>query len=85
MVGRRKKSGTRFIVDRSGELSEWADILGKVYQRKVQIYTYANNHFEDFPMLFCAVVRSLRSSAARALLIFSLLRSPLATRLTYEG
>jgi len=35
-------------VDRSGELSEWVDVLGKVYQRKVQIYTYANNHYAGF-------------------------------------
>ena len=33
------------IVDRSGELTEWASTLGKDYQRKVQSYTYANNHY----------------------------------------
>ena len=27
------------------ELSEWAEILGKVHQRKIQIYGYANNYF----------------------------------------
>jgi uncharacterized protein YecE (DUF72 family) len=38
----------KIIVDRSGELSEWVDVLGKVYQRRVQIYTYANNHYAWF-------------------------------------
>jgi uncharacterized protein YecE (DUF72 family) len=33
------------IVDRSRELSEWADILGKVHKRKIQIFAYANNHY----------------------------------------
>jgi uncharacterized protein YecE (DUF72 family) len=26
-------------------LSEWAEILGKVQKRKIQIYAYANNHY----------------------------------------
>src|SRR5882672_11569436 len=38
----------KVIVDRSGELSEWVDVLGKVYKRNVQIYTYANNHYAGF-------------------------------------
>ena len=33
------------IVDRHAELTEWADILGKVHKRKIQIYAYANNHY----------------------------------------
>ena len=32
-------------MDRRAELSEWAEIPGKVHQRKIQIYAYANNHF----------------------------------------
>jgi hypothetical protein len=43
-----KKCGTRFIVDRSRELSEWAEILGKVHKRKIQIYTYANDHYAGY-------------------------------------
>jgi uncharacterized protein YecE (DUF72 family) len=35
----------KVIVDRRAELSEWAEILGKVHQRKIQIFAYANNHF----------------------------------------
>jgi uncharacterized protein YecE (DUF72 family) len=30
---------------RRAELSEWADILGKVHKRKIQIFAYANNHY----------------------------------------
>jgi hypothetical protein len=33
------------IVDRSGELSEWVEILRKVHKRKIQIFAYANNHY----------------------------------------
>ena len=35
----------RVIVDRSRELSEWADILRKL---KVQVYVYANNHYAGY-------------------------------------
>jgi uncharacterized protein YecE (DUF72 family) len=35
----------KVIVDRRAELSEWADILGKVRKRKIQIFAYANNHY----------------------------------------
>ena len=35
----------KVIVDRRAELSEWADILGKVHKRKIQIFAYANNHY----------------------------------------
>jgi uncharacterized protein YecE (DUF72 family) len=33
------------IVDRRQELSEWAEVLGKVYKRHIQIFAYANNHY----------------------------------------
>src|SRR6266481_546036 len=33
----------KVIVDRRADLSEWAEILGKVHKRKIQIYAYANN------------------------------------------
>jgi uncharacterized protein YecE (DUF72 family) len=35
----------RVIVDRRADLSEWAEILGKVHKRKIQIFAYANNHY----------------------------------------
>jgi len=38
----------KVIVDRRAELSEWAEILGKVHKRKIQIFAYANNHFAGF-------------------------------------
>jgi uncharacterized protein YecE (DUF72 family) len=49
----------RIIVDRSGDLSEWVDVLGKVYQRKVQIYTYANNHYAGFSPATVEMFRDL--------------------------
>jgi len=36
------------IVDRHAELSEWAEILGEVHKRKLQIYAYANNHYAGY-------------------------------------
>ena len=36
------------IVDRHAELSEWADILGKVQKRKIQIYAYGTNHYAGY-------------------------------------
>lgn len=39
------KVWNKTIVDRTKELSEWAEILEKVHQRKVQIFAYANNHY----------------------------------------
>ena len=35
----------KVILDRQAELSQWADVLAKVYKRKVPIYAYANNHY----------------------------------------
>jgi uncharacterized protein YecE (DUF72 family) len=48
VIETQTKVWDKVIVDRSGELAEWADVLGKVYQRNVQIYTYANNHYAGF-------------------------------------
>jgi uncharacterized protein YecE (DUF72 family) len=42
------KTWDRVIVDRRAELSEWAEILGKVHKRKIQIFAYANNHYAGF-------------------------------------
>jgi uncharacterized protein YecE (DUF72 family) len=36
------------IVDRRADLSEWADILGKVHKRKIQILAFANNHYSGY-------------------------------------
>jgi uncharacterized protein YecE (DUF72 family) len=41
----RTKTWDEVIVDRSGELSEWVEILRKVHKRKIQIFAYANNHY----------------------------------------
>ena len=38
----------KVIVNRYAELSEWAEILGKVHKRKIQIFAYANNHYAGF-------------------------------------
>jgi uncharacterized protein YecE (DUF72 family) len=47
-IEEQTKVWDKVIVDRRAELSEWADILGKVHKRKIQIFAYANNHFAGF-------------------------------------
>jgi uncharacterized protein YecE (DUF72 family) len=49
----------KIIVDRSGELSEWADILGKVYKRNVPIYVFANNHYAGYSPATVEMFRNL--------------------------
>jgi uncharacterized protein YecE (DUF72 family) len=44
-IEERTKVWDQVIVDRHEELSEWAEILGKVQKRKIQIFAYANNHY----------------------------------------
>jgi uncharacterized protein YecE (DUF72 family) len=44
-IEQETKTWDKVIVDRHVELSDWADILGKVHKRKIQIFAYANNHF----------------------------------------
>src|SRR6266550_533153 len=47
-IEQQTKVWDKIIVDRSADLSKWAEILGKVHRRKIQIYCYANNHFAGF-------------------------------------
>jgi len=44
-IEKETKVWNKVIVDRSTELKEWADILGKI---KIPIYVYANNHYAGF-------------------------------------
>jgi len=47
-IEEQTKTWDKVIVDRHAELTEWADILGKVHKRKIQIFAYANNHYAGF-------------------------------------
>jgi uncharacterized protein YecE (DUF72 family) len=58
-IEQQTKVWNKIVVDRSGELSEWADVLGKVYKRNVQIYTYANNHYAGFSPATVEMFRNL--------------------------
>ena len=55
----RTKVWNKIIVDRSRELSEWAEILGKVHKRKIQIYAYANNHYAGYGPATVEMFRNL--------------------------
>jgi uncharacterized protein YecE (DUF72 family) len=47
-IEQQTKVWDRIIVDRRAELSEWAEILGKVHKRKIQILAFANNHYAGY-------------------------------------
>ena len=47
-IEERTKVWNEVIVDRSHEMSEWAEIIGKVRKRKIQIYACANNHYAGY-------------------------------------
>jgi len=47
-IEEQTKIWDKVIVDRSAELSEWVEILGKVHKRKIQILAFANNHYAGY-------------------------------------
>jgi len=47
-IEQQTKTWDKIIVDRRAELSEWAEILGKVQKRKIRILAFANNHFAGY-------------------------------------
>jgi uncharacterized protein YecE (DUF72 family) len=47
-IEERTKVWDKIIVDRRTELSEWAEILGKVHKRRIQILAFANNHYAGY-------------------------------------
>jgi len=49
----------KIIVDRHAELSEWANILDEVRQRKIPIYAYANNHYAGYGPATVEMFRNL--------------------------
>jgi|SRR5579872_514182 len=58
-IEEQTKVWDKLIVDRHIELSEWAEILEKVYKRKVPIYAYANNHYAGYGPATVEMVRNL--------------------------
>jgi uncharacterized protein YecE (DUF72 family) len=47
-IEEKTKVWNEVIVDRRTDLAEWAEIMGKVHKRKIQIFAYANNHYAGF-------------------------------------
>jgi uncharacterized protein YecE (DUF72 family) len=47
-IEEQTKVWDKIIVDRRAELSEWAEILGKVHKRRIQILAFANNHYAGY-------------------------------------
>jgi uncharacterized protein YecE (DUF72 family) len=58
-IEERTRVRNEVIVDRSHELSEWVEILGKVHKRKIQIYAYANNHYAGYAPATVEMFRGL--------------------------
>ena len=44
-IEKQTKIWDKTIVDRTGELNEWVEIVRKVHKRKIQILAFANNHY----------------------------------------
>ena len=55
-IEEKTKVWNKLVVDRSAELTEWADALEKV---KVPIYTYANNHYAGYSPATVELFRNL--------------------------
>ena len=55
-IENQTKVWNKIIVDRQAELSEWADILGKI---KIPIYVYANNHYAGYSPATVEMFRNL--------------------------
>jgi uncharacterized protein YecE (DUF72 family) len=47
-IEEQTKTWDKTIVDRRADLSEWAEILGKVHKRRIQILAFANNHYAGY-------------------------------------
>ena len=47
-IEERTKVWNKIIIGRRPELAEWAEILGKAHQRKIQIFAYANNYYAGY-------------------------------------
>jgi uncharacterized protein YecE (DUF72 family) len=58
-IEEQTKIWNKVIVDRRAELSEWAEILGKVRKRKIQIFAYANNHYAGYAPATVEMFRGL--------------------------
>ena len=58
-VEEQTKVWDKVIVDRNAELSDWAEILGKVHKRKIQIFAYANNHYAGYAPATIEMFRGL--------------------------
>jgi uncharacterized protein YecE (DUF72 family) len=58
-IEEQTKIWNKTIVDRRTELSEWAEILGKVRKRKIQIFAYANNHYAGYAPATVEMFRGL--------------------------
>jgi len=52
----KTKVWNKLVVDRSTELTEWADVLRKL---KVPVYAYANNHFAGYSPATVEMFRNL--------------------------
>jgi len=55
-IEEQTKVWNKVVVDRSAELTEWSEVLGKL---KVPIYVYANNHYNGYSPATVEIFRNL--------------------------
>ena len=64
-IEERTKTWDKIIVDRTGDLGEWVEVLKKVHERKIQILAFANNHYAGYGPGTINEFRGLWSRATR--------------------
>jgi uncharacterized protein YecE (DUF72 family) len=47
-IEQKTKTWNKIIVDRKPELEEWAKIVRKMHQRKINVFVFANNHYAGY-------------------------------------
>jgi len=47
-IEEKTKTWNKMILDRTGDLGEWVEVLKKVRERKIQILAFANNHYAGY-------------------------------------
>jgi uncharacterized protein YecE (DUF72 family) len=64
-IEEQTKTWDKVMVDRSGDLAEWVEVLKTVHKRKIQIYAYANNHFAGYAPATVEMFRDLWRRAVK--------------------
>jgi uncharacterized protein YecE (DUF72 family) len=48
VIEEKTRTWNKIIVDRTGDLVEWVEVLRKIHERRIQILAFANNHYAGY-------------------------------------